>query len=326
MRYGEIVSRAWAITWHHKYLWLLALFAGEGAASFGSSGFSWSSSSRSSTSTLTPAQVGNDIGVWVGAHVLLLVLTGVVVLSVAVALFLLSAIADGALVRASAEHDQERPFSLRRAWSAGLATFGPVLKVKLLAVVVALVWIVVLGGIAAFAVAAAVGGATALTVLLAIVGVLLLLAAIPFSIIFSVLILFWVREVVLRGRGGDRSGRSTTAALGQVLALMRRHPGRVTLLWLLSVLLGLATGIAMFVVTIASLLVVGGLAAGAYLAGGMTAAIVVGIVLAVPWLGLLLVASGAVMAFTSTYWTLGYTRLDLEPQPQYGILPPPAAA
>jgi hypothetical protein len=79
-------------------------------------------------------------------------------------------------------------------------------------------------------------------------------------------------------------------------------------------------------VTIASLLVFGGLAGVAYLAGGLTAAIVVGIVLAIPWLGILLVASGAVMAFISTYWTLGYVRLDLEPRPQYAILPPPAAA
>jgi hypothetical protein len=135
-----------------------------------------------------------------------------------------------------------------------------------------------------------------------------------------VLILFLVREAVLRGQ------RNTTAALGQVLALMRRRAGRVTLLWLLSVLLGVATGIALIAVTIASLLVFGGLAGVAYLAGGLSATIVTGIVLAAPWLGILLIASGAVMAFTSTYWTLGYTRLDLEPQPQYAILPPPAAA
>jgi hypothetical protein len=320
MRYGEIVSRALAIIWRHKYLWLLALLAGEGAASFGPSSFSGQPANYANTSNLTPAQVWDDITVWVGAHLLLVVLSGVAVLLVAVGLFLLSAIADGALIRASAEHDQERPFSLSQAWSAGLTTFWPVLKVKLLSVAVALVGIVVIGGIAAFAVVSAVGGAISIAVILAIVGGALLLAAIPFSIIFSVLILFLVREVVLQGQ------RNTTAALGQVLDLMRRRAGRVTLLWLLSVLLGVATGIAMSIVTFASLLVFGGLAGVAYLAGGLTATTVTGIVLAVPWLGILLVASGAVMAFTSTYWTLGYTRLDLEPQPQYAILPPPAAA
>jgi hypothetical protein len=320
MRYGEIVSRALAITWRHKYLWLLALFAGEGAASFSYSSFSGQSTNNYGASNLTPAQVWNDITAWAGAHVLLLVLSGVATLAVIVAFFLLSAIADGALVRASAEHDQERPFSLSQAWSAGLATFWPVLKVKLLSVMVAIVSFVVIGGIAALAVVTALGGAIPITVILGIIGALLVLAAIPFSIIFSVLILFMVREVVLRGQ------QNTRAALGQVLELMRRRPGRVTLLWLLSLLLGLATGLAIVGVTIASLLVFGGLAGVAYLAGGLTAAIVAGIVLAIPWLGVLLVASGAVMAFTSTYWTLGYARLDLEPQPQYAILPPPAAA
>jgi hypothetical protein len=187
-------------------------------------------------------------------------------------------------------------------------------------VAVALVGILVIGGIAAFAVVSAVGGATSTAVILAIVGGVLLLAAIPFSIIFSLLILFLVREVVLRGQ------RNTTAALGQVLGLMRRRAGEVALLWLLSVLLGVATGLAMSIVTFASMLVFGGLAGVAYLAGGLTATIVTGIVLAVPWLGILLVASGAVMAFSSTYWTLGYARLDLEPQPQYAVLPPPTAA
>ncbi|MGO8951282.1 MAG: hypothetical protein ACLQUY_27235 [Ktedonobacterales bacterium] len=320
MRYADIVTRALAITWRYKYLWLLALIAGEGAAGFSFSSFSGTSTRSSNAGSLTPAQVWSDITGWAGAHALLLVLAGVAILAVIVAFFLLSAIADGALVRASSEHDWERPFSLGQAWSAGLATFWPVLKVKLLSVVVAIVWIVVIGGIAALAVVSAVGGSTSTTVILAIVGVLLALAAIPFSIVFTVMILLMVREVVLRGR------RNTAAALGQTLGLMRRRLGRVTLLWLLSVLLGLATGITMGVVTIASLLVFGGVAAVVYLAGGFTAAIVAGILLAVPWLGIVLVASGAVMAFTSTYWTLGYTRLDLEPLPQYAILPPPAAA
>ena len=31
MDYGEILRRALAISWRHKYMWLLALFAGEGA-------------------------------------------------------------------------------------------------------------------------------------------------------------------------------------------------------------------------------------------------------------------------------------------------------
>ena len=63
----------------------------------------------------------------------------------------------------------------------------------------------------------------------------------------------------------------------------------------------------------------------AYLGGGVTAAVVAGIVLGLVWLVLVLAASGAVGTFNSTYWTLGYTRLDLDPLPQYAVLPPAAA-
>jgi hypothetical protein len=31
MNYGEILTRALAVSWRHKYVWLLALFAREGA-------------------------------------------------------------------------------------------------------------------------------------------------------------------------------------------------------------------------------------------------------------------------------------------------------
>jgi membrane associated rhomboid family serine protease len=82
----------------------------------------------------------------------------------------------------------------------------------------------------------------------------------------------------------------------------------------------------MGVFTIALLVMFGTLVAIVYVTSGTLAAIIVGAVLVVPWLGLMLVASGAISAFSSTYWTLGYTRLDLEPVPQVAALPPAAAA
>jgi hypothetical protein len=106
---------------------------------------------------------------------------------------------------------------------------------------------------------------------------------------------------------------------------MQRRMGRVALLWILSVALGLGTGIALAIVASSLLLLCVAITAVCYLAGGLTAAIVGGVILGVLWLGLLIIASSAIMAFTSTYWTLGYTRLDLEPQYQAAALPPAAA-
>jgi hypothetical protein len=247
------------------------------------------------------------------------VLGAVVVLVISIIFLLLAAVTDGALVRASAEHDREQPFSLGRAWTSGLATFWPVLKVKLLAVVVALVSVIVIGGLVVLAVASAVNGVTGATVIFVIAAALLGLVAIPFSIVFSVIILLMVRQVVLGGRQG------TWDALGQTLSLVGRRLGRVALLWLLSLVLGIAIGIGFGLVAVILGGILAGLAFIAYLVGGLTAAIVTGILLSVPWLLVLFIAAGAVNAFSSTYWTLGYTRLDLEPLPQAAVLPPTAA-
>src|SRR5215469_3881870 len=185
MEYGEIVTRALAITWRHKYLWLLALFAGETTAGASlTSSFSRSSSGGSRPASPTPAQAWNAVTGWVGAHVLLLVVSAVVILALCIALFLLSAITDGALVRASSEHDAGHPFSLRRAWNAGVSTFWLVLKVKILALLVSVISFVVIGGLVAAAVLSASHGVTAAVVILAIIAVLAGLAAIPFFIIF----------------------------------------------------------------------------------------------------------------------------------------------
>ena len=36
MDYGALVSRAWNLTWRHRFLWILGLFAGGGVSSCGS--------------------------------------------------------------------------------------------------------------------------------------------------------------------------------------------------------------------------------------------------------------------------------------------------
>jgi hypothetical protein len=317
MRYGEIITRALTIAWRHKYLWLLALFAGEGVASF--SPFSFSQPSSGGATNYTPSQAWSSVTAWIGAHVLLLALSGAAILTLAIFFFLISAIADGALVRGSYEHDREQPFSMGRAWRGGLATFWPVLKVKLLAAVAGIVAFIVIGGLVVLAVVSAQAGVTTTTIALSSVAVLLGLAGIPIFIVFSVIILLMVREVVLSATTG------TWAAFSRALALLRRRLGGVALLWLLSVALGMASGIALGLVITILLGIVAGLTLIVYMAGGVTAAIVAGIALGVPWFVVLLIASGAISAFNSTFWTLGYTRLDLEPQPQVAIFPPTAA-
>jgi hypothetical protein len=314
MNYGEIVSRALAISWRHKYLWLMALLAGEGI------GFSLPSfqQGRRSNNGRPFSNVSYDqITSWIGAHVTLLVTIGVGVLIVAIVLFLISVIANGAVVRGAAEHDADRPFGLRAAWRSGLGTFWPVLGVKLISLVV---WLVVLAAIASLALVAFMAGSRSnvpLAVATGLTAGFLLLLSFPFGVVFGVAIRLAMRAVVL-------DGSPSLAAIRRGFHLIRWRFGRLALVWLLAVVCGLLGGVIVAAAAVIVALPLAAITAGSYVAGGIGVAIGVGVVLAIVWAVVALTLSAAVDAFVSTIWTLAYARLDIDPQPVPAGMPAPA--
>ena len=62
---------------------------------------------------------------WESHNVSLVVAVAVLVVLLTVALFVLTAVCEGALVRASAEHDADRPFNLGLAWRCGWRRWEP---------------------------------------------------------------------------------------------------------------------------------------------------------------------------------------------------------
>jgi hypothetical protein len=319
MEYGQVLARSLSITWRHRYLWLLGIFAGEGAAGAGipSSG---TSNQRWSAPMRTTSFDWNQASAWLSGHAALLWTIGIVLVALFLVLLLVSAMANGALVRASAELDAERPFTLGQAWKAGLATFWPVLALKLFALLVALTSLVVFLGLFLVAFVEGMSGGAAVAVGVAFFAALLLAVAIPSWVAFGVALLFAVRAVVL-------DGMSASAALATGFRLIGRRLGRVALLWLLilaaGVVAGIAVGVGMALVT----LLAGGLIAGAAIAGGFVGAVIVGIPTVVAWLTVVIAVGGALSAFSSTYWTLAYRRLDAEPEPAgWAQVAPPSPA
>jgi hypothetical protein len=307
MNYGEIFSRALAISWRHKYLWLLALFAGEGAA-FSLPNFQSSARGQGSTRFAPPTMSTEQLTAWLSAHAALLWTAGITLAIVVIALFLLSAVMNGALVRASAEHDAERPFGLGAAWSAGVSRFWPVLGLKVFTLVVFAAVAIVIGGLGLIAVAGAFSHNAALAVASGLTAGLLLLVAIPFAIVFQVAVLLGVRAIVL-------DGKRPLEGLASGFQLIRRRLGRVALVWLLILVAGLVAGVGAGIAVVIVGLPLAGLVAAAYFAGGIPLAVGFGIVLGAAWLLVAAALAGAVNAFTSTCWTLAYRRFDLEPQP-----------
>jgi len=314
MDYLHILTRALAISWRNKYLWLLALLAGE-ATTIGSS--FQTGQSRTSHRSFPSQGTWTQVTTWAASHAALLLAIGAVLALVGVALFLISAVANGALVRGSAEHDAERPFGLRQAWRAGVGTFWPVLGIKFFAVIVYVTLGIVIGGLGLLTVAFVAGGAIVAAVATGLLGGLLLLAGIPFVVVFGVAIVLAVRAAVLDGKGPSDSFRTA-------FELMWRRRGRVALFWLVVSIAGALAAIGAGLALVVAAVPIVALTAAAYVAAGWPLAVAMALGLGSAWLIVVLTFVGGVKAFTSTCWTVAYSRFDLEPQPAAGSLPQPA--
>ena len=317
MDYLGILTRALAISWRHKYLWLLALFAGEVTTISLGFGSGSSRNSDNSYSKESAQAAWTQLTTWVGAHAALLWTVGITLALLGVVLFLISAIANGALVKAGAEHDAERPFGLSQAWSAGVQSFWAVLGIKFFGLIVGASLLIVIVGLVLMTIVFATGGVVAAAIATGVLAGILLLAAIPFFIIFGVAIVLGVRAVVLDGKGGSEG-------LRMGVKLIWRRRGRVALFWLLVCFAGMiASFVAGLAMVVAAAPVVA-LMVAAYFAGGWLLAILAGLTFGTAWLVVTISLVGGVKAFTSTCWTLAYTRFDLQAEPAVNTQPQPA--
>ncbi len=316
MPYWENVTRSFSIAWRFKYLWLIALFSGEtGSGSFGTgSGFNYPPRGGGpSRQQLADAQT--NFSNWLSSHAGLVAVVVVVWLVVAIAIFLLEAICEGATVRASAEHDAERPFNLGWAWRSGLSTMWVIVRFRLFFVLLGLPVLAVFIGLAVSIYAAITGSAVAG----AFIGLftLLLLLAIPYLIYLSLLDRLGTRAVILeqlKARAGIVRGHR----------LLFKRLGRTLLVWLLAiavaVIVGLALGLVLGIVFLP--LVIVGLVIGAANSSAVVPLAVAGSLL-------LVVVSFAIGSFfaaqSSTYWTLAFRRLDVDYAPAVPYQAPPSA-
>jgi hypothetical protein len=301
--YWFIVTRSFRIAWDHKYLWLLAVFAGEG----GGGGFSYSqgySGSGSRNRFPNFANTQHQVTTWLSEHAGLVVGVALVWVLLVIALFVLAAACEGALVRGSAEHDAERPFNLSSAWQSGLATLGLIIRFRLLLIALALPAVIVTFVLVFGFVWAILNNAVAVAVILGIVGFFVLLLVFVYAIYLSFLDRLGTRAAVL-----EQIGAWAAVVRGHRLLLARL--GRVLLVWLLSIAVGFGVGIAAGVVAgIAGIpLIVGAVALFAGGPGAWWILVAIGLVIEIP---VVLVLAGFLGAQSSTYWTLAFRRLEID--------------
>jgi hypothetical protein len=312
----DIVWRSFRISWNHKYLWLIALFSGEGGGgfNFGSSGGGGGGRGGQGTGNVDVAVIRDQVTTWIGDHIGLIVLLAILWLVLVVAFFILAAVCEGATVRAAAEHDAERPWGLGWAWREGVSTMWAVARFRLLIIALGLPLVLLLIGFGVAAVIAAVNQSAGAIVPLVLSGLLLLVIAFPYAIYLSFLDRLGSRALILEQIGAR-------ASVARAHRLLIKRFGRILVVWLLSIAVSIVLAIltaCVLGIVLVPLLLIGGVLAATN-SSALLPVVVLGVLLLVP---VSLVVGGFLAAQTSTYWTLAFRRLDLDPLPA----PAPAAA
>lgn len=306
MPYWDVVTRSFTIAWKYRYLWVIAFFSGEA----GGGNFSFGYQQRVNRNT-DLAALQEQVTTWITDHAGLLVFLGLLWLVLAIALFFVGAICEGATVRASAEHDAERPFGLRLAWTMGLHTMWRIVRLRLVIIALELP-LIALFVIWAVAVVRALL-AQDYGVFVVLIGSFLLLFVVG---------LFYGTYLFFLDRFGSRAvvleERMALPSIARAHRLLFKRLGRSLLVWLISVAIGIAVGIVLACLS-AFLLLPLGVALAATAANGSPAFWVVLAVSLIVLLPIYFVVFGFLAAQSSTYWTLAFRRLDLD-------YPPPQAA
>src|SRR5215208_4768245 len=147
MDYSRLVRDAWALTWRHKFLWVLGFFAGGGTGSCAGNGLSQGWPSRDDMATPGRRQSRDDVTWgdftdWLGDNIELVLVLAAIAGVLLLVLSLIHFVAAGGLIRAISELLQDRPVTLGQAWSTGTRFFWRFLGLALLQLPL---WLVVFG-------------------------------------------------------------------------------------------------------------------------------------------------------------------------------------
>jgi hypothetical protein len=322
MDYGNLVRRSWLLTWRHRFLWVLGLFAGgAGVQCSGSGGDIPTQIGPGSEEVeqlgLQLSRALGEIGRWLSQNLgLVLLLIGLVVL-IGLALLVLSFIARGAIARATSDLALGRPMSLGGAWRAGRQLFWRFLNLWLILFGLGLAAVALIGtlvGLAWLADQASGGSIRAIFVAAGVLlGLLLVAAFIPILIGLSIVVSFAERAMAVENVG-------PLAGLGTGLRLVRANLGTSLLAWLLSLALNIGSGIAVLLGLLVLAVPLGAIGVLMYLTAGASLGLLSYAVVAALLLAIALWLLGAVVnVYFWSYWTMVYLRFtsrlssELEP-------------
>ena len=305
MDYSRLISDAWRVTWRHKYLWILGLFATQGGGCSGAANFN-TGSFRLPGSNGDPVGTIYDLQQWIQTHWMLIGALVVGLFAVGFVLFVVSVMATAGLIAGVDDAAARRPEArLGTAWRRGVACFWRlfgmwVLVGLVVAVVMAIMIAIVVVPIALSAASdSSVGGVGVVAAIL--IGLIMLLALIPVAAVLNIVLEWGARALVLENTG-------VVASLSRGWQLFRANVGPSLLVWLIGIVLSIGAAIAFTIVAFAAAVPAGLLLAATWGNIGSAVVAALGVLGLIVLVGMLAVK--AVWAtYFSAYWTLAFRQL-----------------
>jgi len=300
MDYGNVLARAWQISWRWKVLWILGLLAGLGRAMSGGSNTRYTMGNGEWGG---PADFGippQVFGALAGAACL-----GIII---GIVLWVISVIARGGLIAGVQQVEEEGNTSFGRAWRAGASRFWTLFGIGILAaipMILAMLLGMVLLGIGAFAGVQAAGSSSGLGGFWAILAPAACCSLTFFCGLF-ILTLVLAQIRIYAERAAIMEDLGWIDAFLRGWEVLKENLGPTIILWIIfffiALALGLLIGAAMVVLMLPFIAILtsadpASWAVGPLCCGGVIAAVVFAVIVAF------------IETFTSATWTLAYRDL-----------------
>jgi len=334
MDYGRLISRAWQITFRHRFLWWLGILAGftemGGGFNFpnlGDFGKDWPKPSHhdgqfsqlfqqfhfSLSSPFGPefSRQFDDLGL-LGMGIGLIIIIALLAFIIGLGIVVISTMARGGLIASVAGIERQEPVSFKQGFRAGYHAFWRIVGINLL------VGLAVLGILALLAVPVIILAVTEHFVGAVILGIFELLIFLPIAIYFGNLTMYALRIILIENGG-------VQASLSGAHQIIRRNIGPVLLVWLLGVAFGIGYAVALLVALLIVLIPLALLGWAIYAGLGLAATIIYAVIFGLLVIAGMIFVQGLMSTFISSYWTLAYLALT-KPKGQIIEAPQPLPA
>jgi hypothetical protein len=304
MDFGEVLGKAWRIIWKHKILWIFGIFAGcssGGGGGGGGGGSGWQQSAGDGQ-PFGPGAASDierffeQAGQWIGDHLWVVALAGLVVLILMVLSIFLGTIGKIGLIRGTAQADggaEKLQFSeLFRGsmpffWRVFLLSFLIGLAVLIIFLPLALIGVVTAG----------VGFLCALPLICILVPVLAVVGLVVQQADAAMVIEnLGIQDGVRRGWG-----------------VVKKSIGPVLVIWLITTVIGFIIGLVLalpLLIAVVPVVIAFATSQGEFPTAGVTVAALCFAL----YLPVLLVAQGILTAYIQSVWALTFLRLTRAPE------------